>query len=306
MSLLGVTRRLIWSSGGKQKTIRFVWVFCLFLSAITRAEQAIDAQLQLEPHPEVLRSCDLATVMTLKERQYLISKLRISKAGQTILENFKRQYGTLEKLALQWDQVSYSKITDPPAGPPPASERPSRALAQTTPSRGRVSRALAGLNKKAREDNSPNAPLAQPRGPQPLGRGVCVHLTKNLPEIEHVADLAHELTHATKLELKVLRGDVETAEQFVGQRLGSSGGEADAFATECTVKREILGEWDPFCAPYVHDGKISREKVLQSLYSGQLSASLTGESYPTLLTRQFQALLRKRIYSGLENKRGIQ
>jgi hypothetical protein len=135
-----------------------------------------------------------------------------------------------------------------------------------------------------------------------------VHLAHKLPEIEHLADLAHELTHATRLRPEVLRGDVASAKEFVEQRLTGQGGEADAFVAECNVKHELLGHWDAFCSTYVSENEMNRQRVIRDLYNGVLSASLTGESYPTLLERQYRLLhLRKsdaaaNRYSGLVNK----
>jgi hypothetical protein len=148
-----------------------------------------------------------------------------------------------------------------------------------------------------------------PASESALGSVVCVHLAHKLPDIEHVADLAHELTHATRLELKFLRGEVTDVDEFVRTRLGARGGEADAFSVECRTKREILGEWDALCAPYaLSKDEIDVEHVVKDLYNGRLSASLTGEAYPVMLARQYRAMLsRKKIsHSALENTSGIQ
>jgi hypothetical protein len=120
---------------------------------------------------------------------------------------------------------------------------------------------------------------------------VCVHLTKKLPEIEHVADLVHELTHAVYLEDEVLHGTMDDVDDFVRARIAGVGGEAHAFSVECKVKQEILKTWDQLCMPYVSDSKneMDKEKVVQALYNGVLSASLTGETYPVMLSKQFSA-----------------
>jgi hypothetical protein len=141
-----------------------------------------------------------------------------------------------------------------------------------------------------------------------------VHLTRRLPDIEHVADLVHELAHATRLEARVLRGEIEDTAEFVRERLTAKGGEADAFAVECQVKRELLGSWDALCAPYgitsAAGDSVDVQRVVKDLYNGQLSASLTGETYPIMLARQFRAILAKRTrasraISAVENKRDI-
>ncbi len=123
---------------------------------------------------------------------------------------------------------------------------------------------------------------------------VCIHLAQKLPEIEHLADLAHEMTHATRLEPEVLLGyGMKSVEEFVEKRLAGAGGEADAFSVECQVKKEVLGRWDHFCAPYVDAQNFFEvSKVVEDLYNGSLSASLTGEAYPVMLSKQFQSLTR--------------
>lgn len=141
---------------------------------------------------------------------------------------------------------------------------------------------------------------------------VCIHLASKLPEIEHVADLAHELTHATRMDAEVLRGNVKSTEEFVRSRLASHGGEADAFSVECKVKFEILKEWDSMCAPYVSSkDEIDAQRVLQDLYNGQLSASLTGEPYPVMLAKQFKRAMARRNQAvrqtnPLEYKKSVQ
>lgn len=120
---------------------------------------------------------------------------------------------------------------------------------------------------------------------------VCIHLAKRLPEIEHVADLAHELTHATRLTPKVLKGEGMEVQEFVKARIGATGGEADAFAVECEVKRELLGHWDHFCNPYVStEDEVDVAAVVRDLYNGSLAASLTGEAYPVMLAKQFSRM----------------
>lgn len=227
-------------------------------------------------HEKVDRSlidqCDTAVQLSAKERKHLLDKMGATKVGAQVLADFVNQYGSLSKLLIQWDAVSYSQVAKPAAD---AARAP----------------AGAGAEKPA------------------LGSGICVHLAKHLPEIENIADLSHELAHATRLESKVLRGEVDDVDQFVRARLAASGGEADAFGVECSVKREILGKWDAFCAPYVRNNAIDVSQVLSDLYSGELSASLTGEPYPVMLARQYRNILSKREratrqlkYSALENK----
>ena len=121
---------------------------------------------------------------------------------------------------------------------------------------------------------------------------VCVHLAEHLPEIEHIADLAHEMTHATRLDPAVLLGyGIKNSDEFVRMRIAGVGGEADAFSMECALKREILNHWDHFCVPYV-TGKnmFDVKKVVEDLYNGELSASLTGEPYPIMLSKQYANL----------------
>ena len=221
---------------------------------------------------ELNRLCDPSVPLTAPERERLLSKLRISKEGRKVITDFTKQYGGLQKLLIQWDSVSYSQVVN---------------TAERSP---------ASVDQKGR-----------------LGTAICVHLSSKLPEIENLADLAHEITHATRLELAVLKGEVNDVKDFVHARLAASGGEADAFGVECQVKKELLGYWDSFCAPYVsEENRMDTRKVLSDLYNGNLSASLTGETYPQLLTRQFKALKNKRTtrqtsgISALENKRNVQ
>ncbi|HRK01984.1 MAG TPA: hypothetical protein PLH57_04915, partial [Oligoflexia bacterium] len=123
---------------------------------------------------------------------------------------------------------------------------------------------------------------------------VCIRLAKRLPDIEHIADFAHELTHAVRLTEEVLHGQAATADEFVAARLGAHGGEADAFATECRVKRDILGKWDELCSPFASNTDMNVDKVLSALKDGTLAASLTGEPYPVMLTRQYEMLVDRR------------
>lgn len=129
---------------------------------------------------------------------------------------------------------------------------------------------------------------------------VCVHLAKKLPDIEHLADLAHEIVHANRLPEKALKGDGMAAEEFVHARIASRGGEAEAFAEECAVKRDVLGRWDAFCAPYVvGDDHVEQARVVEDLYSGALSASLTGEPYPVMLAKQYRRMNLRRRMNGV-------
>ncbi len=136
-----------------------------------------------------------------------------------------------------------------------------------------------------------------------LGEEVCIHLALKLPEMEHIADFAHELVHVTRLPKEVYQGNFKKTEDFIKARIALKGGEAEAFAVECTVKYELLGEWDGLCAPYVLDSKHDLEHsmdlkhIVKDLYNGSLAASLTGEPYPIMLERQFKALLLRRTIS---------
>jgi hypothetical protein len=134
-----------------------------------------------------------------------------------------------------------------------------------------------------------------------MGSVVCVHLARRLPQIEHLADLAHEMVHATRLSEEVLKGEGLTSKEFVHARIAAPGGEADAFAVECAVKKEAIGRWDQFCGPYVHfEGhKVDQQAVVRDLYNGALSASLTGEAYPVMLTKQYQRMRLKRTLTGV-------
>jgi hypothetical protein len=128
---------------------------------------------------------------------------------------------------------------------------------------------------------------------------VCVHLAKKLPDIEHIADLSHELVHATRLSEEVLKGEGMSTNEFVHARIAATGGEADAFGVECAVKREILGHWDGFCSPYVSGDGVAVKRVVDDLYSGALSASLTGEPYPVMLAKQFRRMAERRALNGI-------
>ncbi len=200
--------------------------------------------------------CDPGAILSDEDRSALLAKLRISIAGRAVLEDFVREYGAFTNLLIQWDTVSYSQVVTVPRN------------------QGRA-----------------------PAGVSPLGNGVCVHLTRRLPDIEHIADLAHELTHATRLSPKVLHGEVADVAEFVRARLTARGGEADAFAVECKVKHELLGRWDEFCSPYAKTDEpesFDTAQVTHDFYNGRLSASLTGETYPVMLSRQYKAMLAKR------------
>ena len=129
---------------------------------------------------------------------------------------------------------------------------------------------------------------------------VCIHLSKKLPEIEHVADLVHELVHASRLSQKVLLGEEMAPDEFVQSRIAGRGGEADAFRVECAVKHEILGYWDNLCRPYVRSpAGVDEKTVVDDLYSGTLSASLTGEAYPIMLAKQYKRMLERRSFNGI-------
>ncbi|MBI3543125.1 MAG: hypothetical protein HY075_07620 [Deltaproteobacteria bacterium] len=246
--------RLYWAAG---------LAFCLFIAAgQLRAElpygrfgSASDEPGYANPSATLAGACDPGNALSDAERARMLNRLRSSRAGHAILTDFLRHYGSFANLMIQWDGVSYSQVV-----------------------------AVA-------------APGRSPAGISQLGDAVCVHLTKRLPDIEHVADLAHELTHATRLSPKVLRGEVTDVSEFVRARLSVRGGEADAFAVECQVKRELLGHWDELCSPYAPTGvadSFDTEQVVRDFYSGRLSASLTGESYPVMLSRQYKAMLAKK------------
>lgn len=203
-------------------------------------------------------SCEPGADLNPDEKNELLSSLEKTETGKKLIESFVERYGSIEKLKIQWDHVSYSQIM-----------RESQSK----------SRSIASTNSKPAESKDL----------------VCIHLTKKLPDIEHTADLAHEITHAVRLENHVLRGDVDSVDEFVKERIAGIGGEADAFATECMVKREVLGNFDALCSPYAADEtKMDQDRVVDALYSGTLSASLTGETYPIMLAKQFNnALARK-------------
>lgn len=200
--------------------------------------------------------CSPSVLISQVQRKGLISRLRISKAGKNLIKDFKRKFNSLDKLYITWNTASFSEIST-------QSEDSYNAL-----------RGIA------------SGTFSYP--------AVCIHLTQELPDIEHIADLAHELTHATRLPLAVLRGDAANVDEFVKSRLASRGGEADAFAVECKVKREILGKWDDFCSPYVKADSMDVQKIIDDLYDGTLAASLTGEPYPTMLAKQYRSILLRR------------
>lgn len=211
-----------------------------------------------------IASCDVGIPLTAQERESLFYKLRISKAGQKLIASFEKKYSSLENLNLQWNTVSYSQL----------SAAPQRTVSSVKKNPGRGPASVPALSSEM----------------------VCVHLARKLPDIEHIADLAHELVHATRLSHDVLVGNVTDPDEFVSARIKSRGGEADAFASECVVKHEILGTWDRLCTPYVSDSDenaVDVELVIRDLYNGELSASLTGEAYPVMLARQFKAMLEK-------------
>lgn len=188
--------------------------------------------------------------VTEQEREKLLEQLRISTTGQKLIQSFIERYGSIDSLHISWSTVSYSKYPQNPQ---------------------------VGAGE---------------RRPASLSSEVCIYLTRQLPPIEHLADLAHELTHATRLPHAVLLGEGVDEKEFVRKRIAEEGGEADAFAVECRVKRETIGHWDKLCAPYASlesDISIDSQRVVHDLYNGLLAASLTGETYPQLLARQFRA-----------------
>lgn len=208
-------------------------------------------------------SCDPGSDLNSEEKKALLGTLEKTETGKKLIENFITRYGSIDRLRIQWDHVSYSQIIRD----------------QDSVGKGRT---LASVSN-SKESN------------QNL---VCIHLTKKLPEIEHTADLAHEITHAVRLEDHVLHGDLENVDEFVKARIAGKGGEADAFATECVVKREILGNFDQLCSPYAeNESKMDQEQITEALYSGTLSASLTGETYPVMLAKQFNNALSRKASS---------
>lgn len=232
---------------------------CLLLSSAAFAGSDFETE---NGDAELVSYCDPGQVLTPQERAQIFGWLRESRTGQAVLADFARQYGSVSNLLIQWDSVSYSQVVN------------------------------AKLATRAPASQASNA----------LGTAVCVHLTRRLPDIEHVADLAHELTHATRLEKRVLHGDVGDVDEFVRLRLAARGGEADAFSVECHVKRDILGHWDSLCEPYADESSadgFDASRVVRDFYNGKLSASLTGETYPIMLSRQYRAMLAKRAVQGV-------
>lgn len=195
-------------------------------------------------------SCKSRNPLNAQERKQLIERLDGTRTGRKILKLFKRKYGSLTTMQLFWHASSFTQILDSPAS-----------------------------NEESTEGG--------------LGAVICIHLSNQLPALENIADFAHELTHVTQMTLKNFKGEVANVQEFIDARLKAPGGEASAFAIECQVKHEILGKWDSFCAPYVSQSNpnaIELSIVISDLYSGKLSASLTGESYPALLEKQFHQM----------------
>src|SRR5688500_17144641 len=60
--------------------------------------------------PSLVGFCDPGIILSAEERTKLLNKLRISKAGRDVLADFTAQYGSLSKLLIQWDSVSYSQV----------------------------------------------------------------------------------------------------------------------------------------------------------------------------------------------------
>jgi hypothetical protein len=204
-------------------------------------------------------SCDVGVPLTLEEREQMLAQLRISTAGRELLSQFENQYN-MKELSIQWGSASYSQLS--------TARQPSRNVSSVKKGEGRgpASSDSSGVSK------------------------VCISLARDLPSIEHLADFAHELVHATRLNHDVLVGNVKDADSFVAARIRARGGEADAFVTECQIKREIRGGWDSLCRPFVINGEMNQDAVADALYTGDLAASLTGETYPVMLRKQFNAL----------------
>ncbi|MBI2605189.1 MAG: hypothetical protein HYW49_03815 [Deltaproteobacteria bacterium] len=203
-------------------------------------------------------ACDPGIAVSAGDRASLVERLQSTTVGKELVADFKAKYGSLDQLNVQWDLISYSQVLYPPKNRVPAGEK-------------------NGSRKNA-------APAKKTT--------VCIHLTRKLPEIEHIADFAHELTHAARLDRAVLTSSYASPDEFVAARIGSTGGEADAFATECRVKHELLGEWDSLCAPYASSDGMDHDRIVGALYDGTLSASLTGEPYPVMLAKQFRKINR--------------
>lgn len=206
-------------------------------------------------------SCDPGIDLSADERQVLLERIEETNIGKETIQQFIKKYGTLKSMILQWDLVSYSQIIN--------QDQTGRAVASTNSSKSNYN-----------------------------GAKVCIHLTKKLPELEHLADLVHEMTHAIYLEMRtpVLEKaeEHEEVEKFVNQRIASKGGEAEAFAIECTLKREIINDWDTLCGPFAKSNtEMDVERIVDGLYSGNLSASLTGEPYPIMLRKQYRNLVHR-------------
>jgi hypothetical protein len=138
-------------------------------------------------------------------------------------------------------------------------------------------------------------------GPQRLmeiARALCTDPALLLLD-EPAAGLRLKEKQALGEVLRQLKGEGMSTNEFVHARIAATGGEADAFGVECAVKREILGHWDAFCSPYVNGGGVAVKRVVDDLYSGALSASLTGEPYPVMLAKQFRRMAERRALNGI-------
>ncbi len=103
------------------------------------------------------------------------------------------------------------------------------------------------------------------------------------------------MTHAALMDQVALRDSTGLdTEAFVKNRIAGKGGEAESFAVECRVKFEILNSWDHLCAPYVKENKMQKKMIVDALYDGTLSASLTGEPYPMMLAKQYRNISNKK------------
>lgn len=222
----------------------------LFVICSVKTLYAIDYNFETQVRSN---SCDPGIDATKEERVDLLNRMYNTDTGKNIIELFVQKFGSIEKLIIQWDHVSYSQVIK---------SKTNRSLASTQPD---------------------------------SGASVCVHLTKKLPKIEHIADLSHEMTHATLMDQKSFPETQDSdTEEFVKNRIAGKGGEAEAFAVECMVKYEILKQWDQLCAPFVKGDKMHKKAIVSALYDGTLSASLTGEPYPVMLTKQFRNIASKK------------
>ncbi len=222
--------------------------------------------------------CDISKSISDDDASVLIGTLQKTQTGTRIINEFLSIYKNFNTLDLRWDRASFSRVL-------PRTEKTFARIKQDSKSNNRKPASIFSPNMNMLA--SPQT-IAQNRAP--LGDKVCIHLTEQLPPIERLADLIHELTHVTFLSFEVLHGKVKDVEAFIAARLIGPGGEVHAFQTECEFKHDYLGEWDRFCSPYITNDHFDFEKAVEGFTSGTLSTSITGESYPDLLRKQFAGL----------------